>query len=276
MQFGLDVPTTGEYAHPRILADLAAEAEDAGWDGFFVWDVLLAADGATDAWVALAVIAMKTERLRIGTMVTPLARRRPWLVARETASLDQLSSGRMKLGVGLGFNARDFAPLGEEFDARSRAERLDEALEVVSGLWSGAPFSLSGKHYHVEAATMLPRPVQSPRIPIWVAGGWPNRGPFRRAARWDGALLKSINTTTRDVLTPDEVREAVAFLRTRREGDGPFDVLMSEETPGDPGRAGEIVRPYAEAGATWWIEHPYGRNSLAEYRERIRRGPPRL
>lgn len=166
MQFGLDVPTTGEYADPRTLADLAAEAEDAGWDGFFVWDVLLSREGAADVWVALAAIAMKTARVRIGTMVTPLARRRPWLVARAAASLDTLSNGRMVLGAGLGFNARDFAPFGEEFDARVRAERLDEALEIVAGLWSGEPFSYTGEHHHLDEVTMLPRPVQSPRVPI--------------------------------------------------------------------------------------------------------------
>jgi alkanesulfonate monooxygenase SsuD/methylene tetrahydromethanopterin reductase-like flavin-dependent oxidoreductase (luciferase family) len=279
MRFGLDVPTSGEYADPRLLAELAAEAETAGWDGFFVWDILTGAERGTpvtDAWVALAAIALHTSRMRIGTMVTPLVRRRPWLVAREAVALDQLSGGRMTLVVGLGASERDFTPFGDEFDARSRAEKLDEALAIVSGLWTGEPFSFEGRHYHLRDVTLLPRPAQQPRIPIWVAGGWPHRAPFRRAARWDGALLMPINRVSYDVLTPAEVREIVAFLRSQRTTDDPFDVLMSEETPGDAAQAADIVQPYAEAGATCWIEHPYGRATLAEYRERILSGPPRM
>jgi alkanesulfonate monooxygenase SsuD/methylene tetrahydromethanopterin reductase-like flavin-dependent oxidoreductase (luciferase family) len=283
MRFGLDVPTTGEYADPALLAELAAMAEQAGWDGFFLWDVLFPAtqpDGtsvaATDPWVALAAVAARTTRLRLGTMVTPLARQRPWLVARAAVALDHLSNGRFVLSVGAGHSPRDFTPFGEDFDLRTRAARLDEALEVIAGLWSGAPFGYAGAHYHIEDVTLLPRPLQAPRIPIWLAGGWPHRAPFRRAARWDGALLKPINSSTYEVLTPDEVRAVAAFIREERASDVPFDLLMSEETPGNPRQAADIMRPYAEAGATWWIEHPYGRPTLAAFRERILAGPPHM
>jgi alkanesulfonate monooxygenase SsuD/methylene tetrahydromethanopterin reductase-like flavin-dependent oxidoreductase (luciferase family) len=283
MRFGLDVPTTGEYAEPSLLAELAAAAEQAGWDGFFLWDVLFPAsrpDGArvaaTDPWVALAAVATRTTRLRIGTMVTPLARQRPWLVARTAVALDHLSHGRFVLGAGAGYSPCDFIPFGEDFDPRQRAARLDEALEVIAGLWSGEPYSYAGAQFRIEGVTLLPRPLQKPRIPIWLAGGWPRRAPFRRAARWDGALLKPLNSSTNEVLTPDEVRAVAALILEERTSDAPIDLLMSEETPGDPRQAADIVRPYAEAGATWWIEHPYGRPTLAAFRQRILSGPPAL
>jgi alkanesulfonate monooxygenase SsuD/methylene tetrahydromethanopterin reductase-like flavin-dependent oxidoreductase (luciferase family) len=151
MKFGLDIPTAGVYADPRKLADLAAEAEDAGWDGFFLWDIVFAEDTfntpVLDPWIALSAIAMRTQRIRIGAMLTPLPRRRPWQVARETASLDLLSNGRLVFGAGLGYQARDFTPFGEDFDLKKRAEQLDEGLEILTGLWSGKPFSFHGKHY---------------------------------------------------------------------------------------------------------------------------------
>jgi alkanesulfonate monooxygenase SsuD/methylene tetrahydromethanopterin reductase-like flavin-dependent oxidoreductase (luciferase family) len=171
MQFGLDIPINGAYAHPRTLADLAAEAEEAGWDGFFLQDVLFSTEPIVDPWVALAAVAVRTERLRIGVFLTPLPRRRPWQVARQAATLDLLSQGRLIFGAALGFQALDFTSFGEDYDPRTRAEKLDEGLEIVQGLWSGEAFSFHGTHYHLENVTLLPKPLQSPRIPVWVAGG---------------------------------------------------------------------------------------------------------
>lgn len=283
MRFGLDVPTTGEYAGPRTLAQLATEAEVMGWDGFFIWDVLLGGANppmpSVDPWIALTAIALRTTRMRIGLFVLPLARHRPWLVARQLANLDQLSGGRVTCAVGLGHQSRDFAAFAEPDDPATRAHILDEGLAVLTGLWHRDHFSFRGDHYTLDDVTLAARPVQTPRIPIWVAGGWPHRAPFRRAARWDGACLKSYHQGRRTPLTASDLRECVDDLTLQRQahhaGDSPFDIIASGETPPDPAAAGAQVRPFAEAGATWWVEEGLG-FSLDELRERIRSGPPRV
>ena len=273
MKFGLDLPINGAYADPRLLADLAADAEHAGWDGFFVQDVFVGADAILDPWITLAAIAMQTRHLRLGVFLTPLPRRRPWKVARETVTLDHLSHGRLIFGAGLGFQASDFTVFGEESGARVRAEKLDEGLQILSGLWTGRPFSFHGAHYQVEDVTFLPRPVQVPRIPIWVAGGWPHRKPFHRAAQWDGIYLMTYNQVTQAYLTPAEIREIAAYLHRYRTELTPLDIAVNGEAPADAQQAASLIQQYEAAGATWWIELDHG--SVAEYRERIRRGPPR-
>src|SRR5919201_3129869 len=159
MRFGVYVPTFGEY-DVRTLVDLAREAEAAAWDGFFIWDHLVwAPNGAplVDATVALTAIALATERLRIGAVITPLARRRPWKFAKEAATLDQLSGGRLVAGVGLGIES-DFLPVGERFDAAERARRLDEGLEVINDLWKGEPVRHDGERFQIDGVAMLPTP----------------------------------------------------------------------------------------------------------------------
>ena len=274
MQYGLDVPTTGAYADARVLAQLAAEAEAAGWDGFFIWDVVLGDQPAIDPWIALTAIALETARTKIGTMVTPLARHRPWLVARRFANLDQLSGGRTICTAGLGHSEQDFAAFGEVDDPAIRAKRLDEGLAILAGLWTEDRFSFAGEHYTLKEVTLHPKPIQSPRIPIWVAGGWPRRPPFRRAARWDGMSLKSVHADTRKWLTLDDFRACVAYVRAQRLQQAPFEVVMSGEMPDDRREAIEMVRSFEEAGATWWVEEGLGW-SLEEFREGIRSGPPR-
>ncbi len=278
MRFGLDIPTTGEYADARLLARLAAEAEGAGWEGLFVWDVLRGGQAAPqavlDPWIALTAIALATRHMRIGTLVTPLARHRPWLVARRLANLDQLSSGRVICAAGLGHLPADFAAFGENAEPVARAEKLDEGLAILAGLWSDEPLSFAGRHYTLHDAHLLPRPVQTPRIPIWAAAGWPHRGPLRRAARWDGLCLKSRRADTRRPLTAGDLRECLAYTLAHRSASGPFDVAVSGETEHDPHAAGDAVRPFAEAGATWWLEEGLGW-SHDELRARILAGPPR-
>ncbi len=278
MKYGLDIPTAGANADARKLAELAAEAEEAGWDGFFIWDVLFAKDQAgvpiIDPWVALSAIAMRTQRMRLGALLTPLSRRRPWQVARETVSIDHLSNGRLVFGAGSGYQALDFTTFGDDYDLKVRAEKLDEGLEVLQGLWSGEPFSFHGKHYQVNNAQMLPKPLQSPRIPVWLAGGWPNRKPLRRAARWDGIYLMTVNQVTGELLAPEEVREIVTYINTYRESAEPFDVAVNGEIPAGAQNGSEIVQAYQEAGATWWVELEGSEESFEEYRARIRRGPP--
>ena len=297
MRYGISVPNFGDYFHPRTLAGLPRDAEAAGWDGFFIWDhVLFGAFPHADPWVALAAIAMCTERITIGTMVTPLPRRRPVKLAREAASIDHLSGGRLILGVGIGAGPWEWEELGEEADLKTRGAMLDEGLDVLTGIWSGEPFRHKGEHYtvHVELpgstgpAAFLPRPLQSPRIPIWVAGLWPHKPPFRRAARWDGVvpLLAGAGPLEIKPMTPAALAEIVAYVRRHRaDPEARFDVTAAGETPGDdPGEGARIVAPFAEAGATWWIEDvsPFrfdwdwgGPWPVEQMNARIRHGPPR-
>ncbi len=284
MKCGLYIPNFGSYGEAAVVAALACDAEAAGWDGLFLWDHVAGWDQPlVDPWVALTAAAVATTRLRLGTTVTPLPRRRPWKLARETVSLDRLSAGRLTLSVGIGLGEAEWDDLGEEPDLRTRGAMLDEGLEVLTGLWTGAPFSYEGAHYSVAGATFRPIPVQSPRIPVWVGGFWPNKAPFRRMARWDGMFPLFGEAETREQEL-EQLREAVAYVMEHRNAAGPFDVVCSGVTPGErPDEAGEIVAQYAAAGATWWLEPiaPY-RLGLGfddtwpteQLRERVLQGPP--
>jgi probable F420-dependent oxidoreductase len=280
INYAIIVPNFGEYSDARLLGEMAREAEQAGWDGFFIWDQMAmdVPEPVADPWIALALVAANTNRIRLGTMVTPLARRRPQKVARETATLDHLSGGRLVLGVGLGaFQAQEFEDLGDEGDPKVRAERLDEGLDVLAGLWSGEPFSYDGEHFSIKAAHFLPGPVQQPRIPVWVAGNWPTRAPFRRAAHWDG-VIPGWDIMGGKKQSAQEVRDMIAFIMEHRASDRPFEVAYGAKTPGsDPSEDAEIVKPYAEAGITWWLEdlNPW-RGPLPQMRERILKGPPQF
>lgn len=278
MRFGINVPNFGAMGDARLLSELAREAEESGWDGFFLWDHIGADWGAgntfADPWIALTAIAMTTSKITLGTVVTPLPRRRPWKVAREAVTLDHLSGGRLILGVGIGSDSgQEFSCYGESPDDKLHGAMLDEALDVMTGLWSGELFSFDGAHYHISGARYLPTPVQRPRIPIWVAAVWPNKKPMRRAARWDG-LAPLIGNRT---MSPHELREAMAYLRPLLAPDKPFDVLAYGGTPGKDDTAEvEKVSAYRDAGATWWQECMAPDDSVDYVRDRIRRGPPRL
>lgn len=285
MRYGLNVPIFGEYGDVRLLAQLAVEAEEAGWDGFWIWDHIHWSgedDGeprepAVDTTVALTMIAASTSRVRFGPMVLPLARRRPWKVARELATLDHLSGGRLTVGVGLGSPPDlEFGDFGEETDVQVRAGKLDEGLEVLTGLWSGQPYDHLGPLYRLTRAEMLPTPVQA-KVPIWVGGMWPeSRAPFRRAARFDGVHPLMFSVPLSD--QPAALRELISYLEPHRpDQDRPFDVVYGVDTVGD-GDAGdrELVSEFAAAGVTWWMEPiSRGRGPLVGLRERIWRGPPR-
>ncbi|HEX5502952.1 MAG TPA: LLM class flavin-dependent oxidoreductase [Thermomicrobiales bacterium] len=277
MQYGFVIPN-GDI---ETIVALAQEAEEAGWDGVFYWDGIYieGAGPMYDPWVVLAAMALRTRRVRLGAMLTPLSRRRPWKVARETVSVDHLSHGRLILPVGLG--ARDdggFGKVGEPTDRKTRAELLDESLEILTGLWSGRPFSYDGAHYHLDEMTFLPPPVQSPRIPIWVVGAWPRRKSLRRVLRYDGLLPNKLNADgSFGEIAPDDIRAMAAYVAENRTATTPFDIIMEGRTPGDdPGKAAEEVRRWAEAGATWWLEAMWTPpNDTDDVRARIRQGPPR-
>jgi alkanesulfonate monooxygenase SsuD/methylene tetrahydromethanopterin reductase-like flavin-dependent oxidoreductase (luciferase family) len=275
MRFGIDVPISGEYANPRLLGDMAYEAEQAGWDGFFLQDGLAGQLPMADPWIALAAVALRTERVHVGVFLTPLPRRQPWEVARQATTMDHLSGGRLIFGGALGHSEIDFTPFGQEWDARVRAERLDEALDIVTGLWRGQPFSYAGRHFTLDQAVLTPSPLQRPRVPVWLAAGWPRRRPLRRAARWDGVYLMTNNQHTNEWLSVADLAAAVRFARAERAGIGatePFEIAANgvAESQRDA-----QVAAYAEAGATWWVElDVYG--SAAAYRSRIRVGPPEI
>jgi alkanesulfonate monooxygenase SsuD/methylene tetrahydromethanopterin reductase-like flavin-dependent oxidoreductase (luciferase family) len=280
LRFGIIVPNFGEYSDPLLLAQMAREAEENGWEGFFLWDQISmdTPEPVCDPWIALALVARDTERITLGPMVTPVPRRRPTTLARQSVTLDHLSGGRLILGVGLGaFEFHEFEALGDEPDLKVRAEMLDEGLQVLTGLWSGEPFSYEGKHYHIKSAQFLPKPVQQPRIPVWVAGIWPNKPPFRRAARWDG-VMPGWDILGSPKQSPQEVRDMVAYIEAHRTSRGPFEVAHGGKTSSNSTEADrQEVREYAEAGVTWWLEdlNPW-RGPIAEMRERIRSGPPKL
>jgi alkanesulfonate monooxygenase SsuD/methylene tetrahydromethanopterin reductase-like flavin-dependent oxidoreductase (luciferase family) len=270
------LPNVGDYGDPSLLAELARRAEAAGWDGVFIWDhVVYREPGwpAADPWVTAGAIAASTARVRLGVLVTPLARRRPWKVARETASLDVLSGGRIVVGAGLGSQGpAEFAAFGDEADPRVRAERLDEGLDILTGLWSGEPFSYEGRHHRVERTIFLPRPVQRPRPPVWIAGQWPRRPAFRRAARYDGMFPVFEGVGNAEMPPPKRLAEAVRYTQEHRDTDAPFDVALEGQSEGpDPDR----VAAYEAVGLTWWIEKlGWFRGPVDAMRERIERGPP--
>jgi alkanesulfonate monooxygenase SsuD/methylene tetrahydromethanopterin reductase-like flavin-dependent oxidoreductase (luciferase family) len=246
---GIFLAPFDELVDPRLLAELAQGAERAGWDGFFLWDHIryrAPVSAVADPWVALAAIACATERLRLGPLVTPLSRRRIQKLARETVTLDHLSGGRLILGVGLGSNrSGELEPFGEVVDARERARLLDDGLERLRAFWGGE---------------FEPRPLQQPRIPVWVAARWPNRRPLARAARWDG--LFPIELPGPEALS--ELAEETSALR----GDdgGVFDLVIEIEPAGE-------VEPWERAGATWVLTGFGSEPREAEVRATIDAGP---
>jgi alkanesulfonate monooxygenase SsuD/methylene tetrahydromethanopterin reductase-like flavin-dependent oxidoreductase (luciferase family) len=271
MRFGLYIPPFDELADPALVARLCAQAEEAGWDGAFVWDQVRWREpvaAVADPQITLAAIAAATERIRLGPMITPLARRRPAKVARETATLDRLSDGRLTLGVGLGSDefAGEYSITGEELDDRKRARMLDEALGILQAAWTGEPVQHRGEHYTIDAMRFLQRPVQRPGVPIWVAGFYGKSKPLRRAIRCQGFFPVGIEH-------PDQVAEISAELRRlgRETSAGPaepFDIAVELDPGSDPA-------PYAAAGATWGlVAFPWNPVSVDQVRGVIREGPP--
>ncbi len=274
MKFGFVLP----QGDARAAAQFAEQAEQAGWDGFFVWEPVW----GVDAWVSLTAAAMRTRRIRLGTLLSPISRMRPWKLASETAALDNLSNGRVVLSVGLGAVDTGFAAFGEETDRKIRAELLDEGLEILTGLWRGQPFNYAGRHYRVKETAFMPPPppVQQPRIPIWVVGLWPSETSMARAVRYDGILpaVRDPEGRWRD-LQPADIVEIRDYLGNAGVDLNSFDIVVEGVTPGaDPDAAAKRIRPWQQAGATWWIEAMWGDSAgtdiLEAVRERLIQGPP--
>jgi alkanesulfonate monooxygenase SsuD/methylene tetrahydromethanopterin reductase-like flavin-dependent oxidoreductase (luciferase family) len=277
---------------PNLAVELAGLAEASGWDAFFVWEGIW----ATDPWATLAAAAMVTDRIRLGTMLTPVPRRRPWELAGQTMTVDRLSNGRVILSAGLGvpdYVEQRFWIFEDDPGRRVRAELLDEGLELMQHLWRGEPFEYEGRHYHAERTeSMLPPSiVQHPRIPTWVVGVWPRMRSMRRVARYDGWIpnyappqADGIDPVVQQrTYTPEIAAQAIAWIREERDriglGDRPFDIIQEGTTGGvDPEADAAVVRPWADAGATWWLESDWQvpATEVAEYaRARVKAGPPR-
>jgi hypothetical protein len=277
MRYGFVLPggTATEQLEQAVLAD------QAGWDGVFVWE---AAYGV-DAWTLLAAMAQRTTRVRLGTMLTPLPWRRPWKVASQAVTLDQVSGGRAILTVGLGAVDTELGNTGEETDRRVRAEMLDEGIDLIANLWAGR-LRFTGHHYQVDLAARedlgrTARPVQQPRIPIWVVGAWPRPKSMRRVLRCDGLLPVCMDERGFRATTPADVRAMLGWLDEHGGVRPGFDVVMEGETPADdPAGAGAVVTPWAEAGCTWWLEARWemphdSAERMRQVRERLEAGPPR-
>lgn len=284
MRFGLYLPTEGDFADVALLASLARDAEAAGWDGFFVWDELLPifehsdpvrtavgdSGHVADAMLALTAVAAATDRIRFGALVTPVARLRPESFAKQTATLDRFSGGRLVVGVGLGNPVDQFVAFGGEADPRVRAAMVDEFLDLLARLWSGERVDFDGAHYSARGVILSPSPLQRPRIPIWIGGDSGHRRPRRRAARWDGYVPAS-ETWPDGVISVEEYEVIVADISAHRSPDGgEFDVVVIGNAAGTLPSA-ESIDAYAAVGVTWVLEQAL---TVTAAQERIQRGPP--
>lgn len=269
MKFGVII-TGGQ---PGEQVELARVAEAAGWDGVFTWDGIHVGDEIEvyDPFALMAAFAVVTERVTLGAIIQPLSRRKPWEVARQTTTVDRLSGGRLVLPVGLGaLDDRGFGAVGEATERRERAERLDESLEILRGLWSGEAYGHQGIHYRFEPMAFRPSPVNR-RVPVWVVGAWPHVRSMDRVVRHDGVLPYVAGGE----VTPGTIAEIRRWVADRRSLDG-FDIVAEGKTPADDRNAAlETVRAWRDAGATWWIESDWSTFDLAPQRRRIEAGPPK-
>jgi alkanesulfonate monooxygenase SsuD/methylene tetrahydromethanopterin reductase-like flavin-dependent oxidoreductase (luciferase family) len=250
------VPNVGEFADPALLVEMAQRAESAGWEGFFVWDHLFyraPRPQAVEPWSVIAAAAAITSRIRLGVLMTAVPRRRPALLAQQVATIDHLATGRIVFGAGLGSMPAEYEQLGEDSDPRVRARRLDEALGVLDALWSDRPVRHVGEHYTVRDVDLSPKPLQRPRPPIWIAGRWPNRAPFRRAARFDGVMPTHARYGHDGFMRPVELMEVVRYLRSLRPDLGGFDIVLEGQSS-DRLALAKLIPMYAAAGLTWWVE----------------------
>lgn len=283
MRQAISISAAGPGGDPRTMAELAALAEASGWDAVFLEDYVVYPGPprihAYDPWVVLAAMAMATTRIRLGTLVTPVTRRRPWKLAMEATTLDHLSGGRVILGVGAGDPTEaSFAAAGESFSRREAAARLDEAVQLIARLWEGSPVTFHGTHFQTEGLQLSARPVQRPRIPIWVGGDWLLPGVRRRLPRWDGSCAYHGRPGTPETrpLDAEEVRALLAWVARERGTAEGYDVCVGgRPRDSDLVREREYLVSLAEAGATWWQEWP-GPGDPDRIRRAVAAGPLRI
>ena len=275
MKFGVALP----YGSARTAADLAQLAETAGWDGCFLGDAIW----CEDPLIALTAAAMSTQRIRLGTMIIPAPLRRPWRLASESLALERLSEGRLTLGLGAGAVWMGWQSFPDVVtDTKARAEMLDETIDLLTLFYQREPFDYDGEHYHVKL-TLLdemyypPRPVQRPRIPLWAVGIWPRMKSMRRVLKCDGVFVEKMNPEGQsEAVTPTDISEIKDYVAANRTLTTPFDIVINGTT-GDltDAQIEDKLAPWAEAGATWWVEGLWEATEAAA-KERIRRGPPKL
>ncbi|ONI73991.1 luciferase [Kribbella sp. ALI-6-A] len=288
MRFSINIPNFGDFADARTVARVATAAEQAGWDGLFVWDHVVHSKAQRrgqpfgDPWMLLTAAALATSRITLGTLVTPIARRRPEQLARQVATLDGMTNGRVVFGAGLGGPIDDeFGSFGDETDPKVLAGRLDEGLDLLARYWSGEAVNHHGEHYQVDDVTLLPATVRRPRPPVWIAGYWPRKAPMRRAARWDGAVPLFQNANHGEAPPVDELRDLTAYLQQHRtDPTAPYDIIVGGISPTNSAAARALIEPLAEAGATWWDERQLITGTdfyrLDPVLRRIEQGPPTL
>lgn len=270
MHYGIEIVPFAEFGNPHVVVQLAQAAEAAGWEGLWVWDHINFPYGVGDPWVILSAVAGSTKRLKLCPGVAPLPRYRPHVLARLLSSLDILSEGRLIFGAGLGGVEEEFTVFGEPGEVKIRAAMTDEGLEVLAQLWSGEPVTHHGKYYTVEGVTLLPTPVQKPRIPIWIGGE--SRPAMRRAARWDGWMIGTVNEKSEIIKTPAQLAAQVAYIQQHRSREAPFTVAIDGITQPDESA---LPREYEDTGANWWFEVLFGlRGSLEDMLARVKAGPP--
>ena len=267
MRYGFVVP----WGDAADIGDLAEAAEEAEWDGLFVWEPVW----GVDAWISLALAAVRTSKIRLGTMLTPPSRRRPWELASQVATVDRLSNGRVTLSVGMGAVDTGFDSFGEECGKRERAELMDECLDIVCGLWGGQPFSYEGKHYSVQPSEFpsIGHVEQSPRVPIWCVGALGKPKSMTRALRWDGVIPQVLDPDAEGGARQADLAEIAALRADIENGSNPgADIIVEGQwTEHSPAA-------YADAGATWWIESMWGAMSehspVSAAYDRLKEGPP--
>ncbi len=270
MHYGIEVVPFGDFSDPRAIVHLAKMAEEAGWEGLWIWDHIVMPFGVGDPWVTLAAAAAGTQKLKLCVGVSPLPRYRPHLLARTLSGLDLLSQGRLIFATGLGIES-DFAPFGEPPDNKTRAAMLDEGLDLLTGYLSGEAVTHQGKYYSAQQVRLAPTPYQKPCIPIWIGGDSP--AALRRAARRDGWIMGTVDENGKISQPPDQIARQAAYIRQHRITEAPFDIAIDGAS-----EAGEtaLAREYEEAGATWWFEILHlRRGPLRELEQRIRAGPPK-
>ena len=255
MKFGIYSPNWGKtFGNPKLVTKLAIEAEKSGWDGFFLWDHIIFNDegfqDVIDPFITLTSVAGHTEEIHIGTTVTPLPRRRPWKLAKETVTLDILSEGRLILGIGLG-GSNEFSLMNEETNPRILAKMAEEHLEILHGLWSGEEFSYEGKYYQIDKVEFLPKPVQKPRIKMWGAGTWPKKGPFKRAAKLDGVI--PLSRDYRNPLTPNDYRSMIEYMK-KHGLHHPYDTVKINFDATKNNEKKRTIKDFEDAGVNWWLE----------------------
>ena len=269
MHYGIEVVPFGQFGDPKVVMRFAHAAEEAGWEGIWVWDHILFPYGVGDPWVILSAVAASTKKLKIVTGVSPLPRYHVHVLARILTSLDILSRGRVIFGTGLGID-HEFAQFGGPSNPKIRAEMLDEGLELITELWSGKPVTHEGIHYTTEDVTCIPTPVQN-WIPVWIGGE--STSALQRAARWDGWIIGTINEKCEIIRSPEKLAEEIQYIQKYRKSDEPFDVAIDGVSKS--GKDRDLVHQYEEAGATWWFEGIFGlRGSEEEMLNRIKAGPP--